>query len=509
MSFVARVALDASDPLSWWSSKTRPILHAVLLLCLCGVLVFWRLGDRDLWSSHEARAAMDARSILEEGLWLPHLDDGRAEVQKPPLYYWLVASLSWARGSEVDALAVRLPAALSALACVLLLGRIVGRTRPLAGLMAGVVLITGIHFPWLARIGRIDVPLSLTTTIAAGAFFLACQRRSFLLLLLAYLAASVGILLKGPLGLVLPGAILAAHRLLEGEWPAFWELPAWRKLLASCGVWWGLGLVLSLTVPVFLWADHASGGTFLHEFLWLHNVERGLGGEHMRSHRWYLYAPYFLLYFLPWTPLFLLALFDRRWRDDPLARFGLAWVIGVICLLSCAHFKRADYLAPAYPGAALFLGCALARWLEGPWRPVLVRHGVAVVVVAAVIGWVVEVGWRLPAEEEWRDYTRFAREVRKVAPAPTPVTFFQTEAHALAFHLGRPQRTIVEWEELRAALRSPGPHYLILAPRSLTDWRTKLPEVTLHRLHRTTDRVGKHERDLLLVQAVPEESTGP
>src|SRR5262249_40865821 len=147
-------------------------LLLVALVSLAASLFFYRLGDRDLWSSHEARAAMDAQSLLGPGGgWLPRLHDGRPDFQKPPLYYWLVAGLARLRGGGVDELAVRLPAALSAAGVLLVvgLGLGVGLGRPTAGLLAALVLATGIHFPWLARIGRIDMPLALAVTPAGVA----------------------------------------------------------------------------------------------------------------------------------------------------------------------------------------------------------------------------------------------------------------------------------------------------------------------------------------------------
>src|SRR5438874_12104760 len=95
------------------------ITHHSSLIILCLFLFFCRLADRDLWSSHEARAGMDAQTLLEDGWGLPRLFDGRPELQKPPLYYWLVAAVARVRGGPVDAWAVRLPAAGSALLCVL------------------------------------------------------------------------------------------------------------------------------------------------------------------------------------------------------------------------------------------------------------------------------------------------------------------------------------------------------------------------------------------------------
>src|SRR4051812_15670735 len=90
---------------TFYSLVPFTLSHCLVVMLLL-VLFFWRLGARDLWSSHEGRAAMNARSVLSGASWLPHLDDGRAEVQKPPLYYWLVAGVAWLRGGEVDALAV-------------------------------------------------------------------------------------------------------------------------------------------------------------------------------------------------------------------------------------------------------------------------------------------------------------------------------------------------------------------------------------------------------------------
>src|SRR5437588_117833 len=88
--------------------------------------------------------------------------------------------------------------------------------------------------------------------------------------------------------------------------------------------------------------------------------------------------------------------------------------------------------------------------------------------------WVVQVEQRLPAEEPYRDYRRFAAEVRRRAPLPARVTFFRTEAHALAFHVGRPLDVLVDWGELQARLDQPGPHYLVMPPDCVAAWPSKL-----------------------------------
>src|SRR5216683_4443090 len=104
------------------SSILYPLSSIALLVFLCCFLFFYRLADRDLWSSHEGRAAQDAQTILNDHRWgLPRLFDGKVELQKPPLYYWLVAGIAALRDGQVDAWSVRFPAAAAGLGSVLLL----------------------------------------------------------------------------------------------------------------------------------------------------------------------------------------------------------------------------------------------------------------------------------------------------------------------------------------------------------------------------------------------------
>jgi hypothetical protein len=149
----------------------------------------------------------------------------------------------------------------------------------------------------------------------------------------------------------------------------------------------------------------------------------------------------------------------RGWRLDPVAKAGLAWLAGVVAVLSAAAFKRADYLLPAYPGAAIFLGCWLEGRLAGVWRPRLLTATAAVMVA----GWAVRLGWSLPGEEPYRDYRPFAAVVRGHA-STAEVVFFRAEAHALAFRVGQPLAQLVEWPRLQQRLRRPGEHWVVTRP---------------------------------------------
>jgi 4-amino-4-deoxy-L-arabinose transferase-like glycosyltransferase len=480
----------------------------LILTLLCGVLFFYRLADRDLWSSHEARAAQDAQTILDDGNWgLPRLFDGHPELQKPPLYYWLVAALGWVRGGIVDAWAVRLPAALAALACVFFLYFLAG--RGVAGFAAAAMLATALHFTWLARVGRIDMPLTLSVMIAVGGLWRGQQIGRWPLLFLAYLAIGCGLLLKGPIALVLPAAVLAVLFLVERELLRPWNAARLGEFANRLGLWWGVPLVLALGLPWFVWVNIQTGGEFFRVFFWHHNVERGFDGSGgLREHPWWFYGPQFAFDFLPWTlllPSAVWLLFRRRWwQASPPARLGAVWLIMIIVLLSCVRFKRSDYLLPAFPGAALFLGAVAERWWRGWSRRRATLAAFGSVLAACIVGWFVYVERVLPLQEPQLEQRRFAEAIRRHAPPPERVLLFWAEAHPLAFHLGRPLDILIEWDDLDARLACGRPVYVVMPPDVAQRSSTLLHSARLEEVLRDTDLGGGNpKRPLVLLRSLP------
>jgi 4-amino-4-deoxy-L-arabinose transferase-like glycosyltransferase len=484
------------------------ILITATVLAALYLLFGYRLAERDLTSSHEARAAMDAQSLLDDGDWvLPHLYDGSPELQKPPLYYWLVALLGRCQGGTVGPLAVRLPAMGSALGCLLMLvGFGYTQNRLGTGVTAALVLATSIHFTSLAHTARIDMPLTLTVALATVAFYSAGKEtgwRQLLLQLTGCLALAAGALLKGPIGVVLPLAILTVNAmvtrcLLHG-----------RPAVSLRFLAWAIPLVVVLVLPWYVAVHLRTEGTFTRVFFWYHNLTRGLGGSDLRAHPWWFYGPYLIYGLLPWSLLIPLVAWQgwrlRLWQDDEY-RFGLVWLVTVVVLLSLARFKRADYLAPAYPGAAWvlahhlpgpFLGrFAWPRW-ERAWQIALL---LAILVVTSI-------GWAIYAAQPSPSATaNFATKIREIAPRPAEILFFRTEAHLLACHLGRPQRTLVEWQELVDSLLQPGPHWVVTSPDSVVECQRLLPSLRCQVLLRMEQRSGgvSPERPLVLLWAYPQ-----
>ena len=220
--------------------------------------------------------------------------------------------------------------------------------RPTASIAAALILATAQHFTWIGRTGRIDVPLTFTVTAAV----LGLRSSLFAGQLAGYVAVAAGVLFKGPIGIVLPAVVLGT------EWLIGLSLdPSGTRGRLRKSLYWGLPLVLALTVPWFVAVHRLSDGEFTRVFFWYHHFQRATGGsETLAIHPWWTYLVRWAVDVLPWSPLFLAfgwAAWRTPWlRDDPWARLGCAWMVSVTVLLSLSKFKRADYLLPAYPGFA-------------------------------------------------------------------------------------------------------------------------------------------------------------
>ncbi|MBL8796140.1 MAG: glycosyltransferase family 39 protein [Planctomycetia bacterium] len=93
-------------------------VEVVVLITLVAGIYFARLGDLPL-RGEESRWAQVAREMLTSGDWVVPRQQGLPFLSRPPLQSWLIALAAQARG-ELDAFAVRLPAATAVLLITLL-----------------------------------------------------------------------------------------------------------------------------------------------------------------------------------------------------------------------------------------------------------------------------------------------------------------------------------------------------------------------------------------------------
>lgn len=338
--------------------------RALAALIAISVLLFIvDLGGRDLWDIDEGMHAAIAQTMLLSGNWVTPVFNGEAFLDKPPLFNWLTAIAFELFGN--NEFAARLPAALSALAIVLLcygIGRELYSRR--TGLLAGVILATSLELAAMARTVQYDVPFALFTTLALFAYILAMreQRPTQRYWVLFYLAIGLAVLTKGPLGAVLVGIAVAAHLVATRSGRA------WLRVLNPAGIL----AFFAITVPWYVLMELANPG-YIDYFVIRQHVGNVLGeiGEYVARHPEpvYYYIPIFIGAMLPWSltlPQSVYAALKRREARVAHADILLAaFLAGSLVVLSAATSKLASYLIPLLPVAAVLIGRYWDRLFDG------------------------------------------------------------------------------------------------------------------------------------------------
>ena len=102
------------------SAQRRHICYIIYLLILGVFVIFFRLGDRDMWTGHESEAAVAGWDMVETGrILVPHILDRPIIDNRPPGAWWLIAA-SYKLTGVRNTWTARLPSALAALVCILL-----------------------------------------------------------------------------------------------------------------------------------------------------------------------------------------------------------------------------------------------------------------------------------------------------------------------------------------------------------------------------------------------------
>jgi 4-amino-4-deoxy-L-arabinose transferase-like glycosyltransferase len=301
----------------------------------------------------EAREAIVARAMVQgRGLVLPPRDSGRIP-RKPPLYYWL-AALALRSGLQPQELAVRLPNVVLGAASLGVTAAVAANVYgQVAGLLAAVIL--GTSFEWMRAMtqARVDMTLSAFLCASILALWLGIQRRDVRWLRAGAVSAGLATLAKGPIGLVLPLAVVVVDSALARQAQRL------RRLADPL-----VGMLAVL--PPLAWyvaAGTQGGSDFVQTQLLEENLNRFLGiGDVPHTHSLLYYPPMLAGGLLPWTPAVLVAIWQAWRRRTPYDRFLLVWVAVVIGLYALATGKRSVYLLPAYPAVAVLTGATLATW---------------------------------------------------------------------------------------------------------------------------------------------------
>ncbi len=366
-------------------AASRVLLWALLATAVTFLLV--ETGHTPFFEPDESRYAEIPREMLATGDFVaPHLN-GYRYYEKPPLHYWAVAASMSLFGEKEWA--ARLPVKLSA-AGMVLVSVLFARRRfgERVALLAGLIVATSFLVVALARINIIDTPLSLAVSSAAFAFasFQEHERsgdrgRARAALYLLHFSCAAAVMLKGLVGLVLPGGAILVWALLSRRISIVPRLFSPGPLI----------LFLALVLPWHLAIARRDGEWFDFYVVGEH-FRRYFESGHRRDG-----SPLFFLWALlgglvPWTPYLgrLAGAFPSIRRGEWRERGGEAylqvfWIL-VLAFFSVSQSKLIPYVLPVWPAVAVLvaLGLERARQLGAPLRAERWVSGLAFGLLAGV-----------------------------------------------------------------------------------------------------------------------------
>ncbi len=237
------------------------VWHHALLVTITVVVLFTNLGTARLWDRDEPRNAGCAREMWEAADLVVPLFNGQSRDAKPVLLYWLIISAYGMFG--FNEFAARFWSAALALGTVLAtyhIGRRLFNAR--VGLWSAIILATALMFDVAGRAATPDSVLIFCSTMALLVYILGTFKqnrvdsdenaaprlkneghyfpRSWATVALMYFFMGLGILAKGPVGLVLPTAVIGMFLLIvrlpnsrlssSKDEPADGPVPGWSPL---------------------------------------------------------------------------------------------------------------------------------------------------------------------------------------------------------------------------------------------------------------------------------------
>lgn len=354
--------------------ENHPEMFSILLLSgLCLIFLFWGLNFYPLLDVDETRYAIMSRDLANSGDWNLLLLNSVPFLEKPPLYFWMVAASIkfFGRFSEF---AVRFPIALISTFLVFFtyfFGKKVLSRK--FGLIAAIILLTSVFFLILSHVAILDMVLTVCIASALYCGFLSyCVRENFKKYCWwgFWTFIGLGFLAKGILAFAVPVVVMFLYCLITKQL---------KDLFRPVNLFVGLVIFLLISLPwhVIMFNDYGWG--FINEYFVKHHFARLLTSENLgRKHGFFYFVPIFVVAFMPWTFIFLASVFDgckklfcryketegrvlqkiaamlvTENREQELLLFSSIFFVVVFGVMSVSSTKLPTYILPALPAAAI------------------------------------------------------------------------------------------------------------------------------------------------------------
>ena len=416
LSFLdGRVFIGRKNNHELGAARMRELVgHLLIILAITTVVFFTNLGQAQLWDRDEPRNAGCAAEMLERGNAVVPIFNDQLRHHKPVLLYWLIMSAYSVLG--VNEFSARFWSALLAVGTSLFTYAIGRRLfRPMIGLVAAIALSTSMMFIVAARAATPDSVLMFFTTGALMIFVLGVFPKrsdaspdvqlsptsffpsSFGIVGLMYVMMGFAVLAKGPVGFLLPMAMIGLFGLihtrkrfetntsgssngwlakgrngLQNTWatanPIHFLKTLWtmRPLTAAT-------LIVAVAAPWFVLVHFQTEGDFTRLFFVGEHFGRATNAMENHSGGLWFYPLAILLGFFPWScfwgPTLIGIIRGQKAAGDQSRTimsaancFLICWVVVQVGAFSIAKTKLPSYVTPCYPALALLTSCCIVNF---------------------------------------------------------------------------------------------------------------------------------------------------
>lgn len=426
----------------------------------------------------ESRYAYMAELMVQTGNWVtPFFDHGIPYWGKPVFSFWLTAISFTLFG--INALAARLPDFLIYVAAtwlVYLFGR--DQQDREYGLAAACIFASTSLAFYLGGTVMTDPALMLGVMLVMASYWQCVGRpdgSSRLWGYLFFIGASVGLLAKGPIGVILPGMSIVVWATVHREWGNSWRRLPWVT---------GTVLTLLLVVPWYALAEYRTPG-FLHYFIIGEHIQRflvphwpgdlyGAGRPRPLGSIW-LFG---LAASLPWSIALAVVLLRRPARQafvvknllrDRWLSYLILWLLAPLVLFTLAANVLFTYVATSMAAFALLAALAFRRFGEAGdrLRFVAIAAIVPLLFLTAAIATLINPGGRYVPSQ-----ATIIAVFNKLNPNRAAELIYAFDMpYSAKFYTGGHVKYVGNADEMASTLRKSRPYFVIPA-----DAYRKLPE---------------------------------
>lgn len=443
--------------------------HCLLVITALLLLIrLFTLGMYPLYDTTEARYAEIARLMVQSQDWItPWFDINVPFWGKPPAHTWITALSFEIFG--INEWSARFAHWLMGAATVALLfaftKRILGQTL---AIYSSFILVTCLGFFVATSMVMTDPALLFASTLAMTSFWLCYTEKSRLAGLVFFFACGLGMLIKGPVAVVIIGIALVV-------W-AIWQN---QLLNAIKSLPWVLGLTVFIVTfaPWYLLAEQKTPG-FINYFIIGEHIQRFLepgwqgdlyGSAHLETKGtiWL----FWLGVACPWSFILIFKLLTAPKQLKALCkidlnRYLIAWTIAPMLLFSLANNILSAYVLPGLPAFALLMAIVFSheKQLAVSNRPVLqttadkqfLTIGLVCLALYSLIITAVIKGWHSKYSE-----IELLEVIAKPCPS-VPVFYIEKRPFSARFYSCGKAQLIEQVAELSDILNTQKQSYLVL-----------------------------------------------